>query len=225
MTLSIIPKIDNPYWEVVKDYVFEDRRPWGVEMQVDPFRLPDGSYRTDLRNRRDELEFVSRHENVRKYSWTITDPASVAFVAQWCQDQKVLDPLAGTGYWAYLLRQYGIDIVCSDADPFNNSWHRGAKLHSKIVQQDAVDAMRFHRDRILLLSWIPYGSPIGTDLLNQYTGNRIVYIGENECGCCADDDFFAKLEIGWDEVASHRPIQWFGMHDWITIYERKAITA
>ena len=97
MTLSIMPKIDNPYWEVVKGYVFEDKRPWGVEHQIDPFRLPDGSYRHDLRQAREELEQVSRHENVRKYSWTVTDPASVAFVAQWCQGLKILDPLAGTG--------------------------------------------------------------------------------------------------------------------------------
>jgi hypothetical protein len=61
-------------------------------------------------------------------------------------------------------------------------------------------------------------------MLDHYIGNRIIHIGEH-FGCTADDEFFERLESGWDEVASHRPIQWFGMHDYITVYERKAITA
>ncbi|BCZ25284.1 hypothetical protein MTY59_51390 [Mycobacterium senriense] len=29
----------------------------------------------------------------------------------------LLDPIAGTGYWAYLLTQLGVDVVCYDLNP------------------------------------------------------------------------------------------------------------
>lgn len=226
ITATISAGIDNPYWDAVKDFVYADRRPWGTEYQVDPFRLPNGEYRHDLAGKSVELiEQCSRNALVKKYAWTISDPVTLQFVVNYCEGHKILDPLAGTGYWAFLLSQFGIDVICSDKDPFNNKYHSGAILHHKIVQQDAVDAVRLNPDRTLLLSWIPYSDPLGSSILNQYNGNRIIYIGENEYGCCADDDFFAKLERGWDEVASHRPIQWFGLHDYVTIYERKAITS
>jgi hypothetical protein len=77
-------------------------------------------------------------------------------------------------------------------------------------------------DRALFLCWPPYGSPMAAAALDFYTGNRVIYIGEGDGGCCADDNFFAALDKGWVEVAEHRPVQWSGLHDWITVYDRKA---
>jgi hypothetical protein len=57
--------------------------------------------------------------------------------------------------------------------------------------------------------------------LKAYTGNKLVYIGENGGGCTADDAFFALLEEKWEEIDEHQPVQWSGIHDWITVYERR----
>jgi hypothetical protein len=32
---------------------------------------------------------------------------------------------------------------------------------------------------------------------------------------------FDALERDWAETVDHRPVQWFGMHDWVTVYDRR----
>ncbi len=60
------------------------------------------------------------------------------------------------------------------------------------------------------------------ECLQAYQGKRLVYIGEQSGGCNATDEFFDRLEQEWEEVASHRIIQWSGLHDYIVVYERGA---
>jgi hypothetical protein len=208
---------DNPYWDAVKDHVYTSVRPWGSESEVGSYMChPD-----DIANE------PHRHQLVKQYSWTIPDPASLEFVLKYC-DRPVLDPLAGTGYWAWLLQQNGIEVIASDLHPGDNQWHNGAPLHASMFSEDAVDAVKmWGAKRTLLLSWPPYGHRIGADVVEKYIhwgGNRIIYIGELEGGCCGTDTMFEFLS-SWDEVATHRPIQWFGLHDYITVYERKAIAS
>lgn len=75
----------------------------------------------------------------------------------------------------------------------------------------------------MLLSWPPYSASAGNDIIRAYGGRRIIYIGEGEFGCCGDDKMWTTLGNFWEEVATHRPIQWFGLHDYITVYERRAL--
>jgi hypothetical protein len=195
----------NPYWDKVQGHVRVDR--WDRTPTVDHYRSDNPA--------------VSRHDLVSEYAWTITDPDTVAFVAKHCGPQ-VVDPLAGSGYWAWLLGQHGIDVAASDLKPGANDWHRHG-VHLPVARQEGPHAVRLAgRDRTLLLSWPPYSMPVGAELVAAYQGDRIVYIGEGPYGCCGDEDMWELLEAGWTEVASHRPVQWYGLRDWVTVYERTA---
>ena len=211
--------IDNPYWEEIRGYLVPSFLSSGIE--VDIFRGKDGKWREPV----NWETLPTRTTMVKKYSWTISDPATVAFVASQCAGNKVLDPLAGTGYWGYLLRQMGVDIVCTDVNtPSTNPYHRGIEPHVKISRLDARASVMLQKDRTtLLLSWIPYGDPIGWQMLKLFNGSRIIYIGELHDGCCAEDFFFTDLYEKWDKIAEHNPVQWSGIHDYVTVYERKAI--
>lgn len=203
----------NPYWDTVAGSArIEAYHPWDKGLFV-------GGYERDA----DRALHLRRHELTSEYAWTITGPATVAFVAEQC-GPRVVDPLAGSGYWAWLLRQHGADVVASDLDPPNvaaNKWHRGG-VWTSVAALDAVEAIEAVEgtDWTLLLSWPPYDDPIGAKILTAYRGPRIVYIGEGDNGCCGDDDMWSLLRSGWHEVAEHRPVQWWGLHDWVTVYER-----
>ena len=80
--------------------------------------------------------------------------------------------------------------------------------------------MTVHPDRTLLLAWPPYDDPIGEKALTAYAGTRVIYIGEMDGGCCGDDAMFQRLATEWREVAEIRPVQWAGLHDWVTVYDR-----
>lgn len=212
-TLPVLaPASTNAYWEAVREYVKVDRFYGGP--CVDTY----GSIARDFDLR------VDRHELCGRFSWTVTDPVTVDFVRAHA-GRCVNDPLAGSGWWAWLLEQAGIDVIASDINPPDgtdaNNWHREG-MHVDVARMDAADAVKMGgAPWTLLLSWPPYESDVGERALAAYAGRRVIYIGEGEGGCCGNDAMFQALERDWQEVATCRPVQFYGLHDYVTVYERK----
>jgi hypothetical protein len=209
----------NAYWEAVRDAVEHDD--FGGGPTVDEY----GS----LARRRSGQPFqveqrADRRDLTSTYSWTVTDPATVEFVVAHC-GPLVVDPLAGSGWWAHLLGLAGVDVVASDLNPPDgtdiNKWHRGT-THLDVQRLPGTEAVALSDPaRTLLLSWPPYDSSVGHDVIAAYRGGRIVYVGEGSYGCCGGEDMWELLDQDWVEVASHRPVQFYGLHDYVTIYDRK----
>lgn len=194
--------LGNPYWDAVKDHIGPDRF--------------YGTPCVDWGTKR-----IDRHELTSRYAWTISSPATVAFIAEH-SGARVVDPMAGTGYWAGLLRQTGVDVAAYDLNPpgtTDNSFHREGATFVDVYQGAAADTVTLHPDATLLLSWPPYGFD-ATPILRAFAGDRIIYIGEGYGGCCGDDDLFELLGKEWAETAEHDPIQWWGIHDTVTVYDR-----
>lgn len=208
---ALAPANTNAYWEAVREYVKVDRFYGGP--CVDTY----GAIERNFEIRVDRFELCS------EFSWTVTDPITVDFVRRHA-GQSVNDPLAGSGWWAWLLEQAGIDVIASDINPPDgtpaNKWHRGG-THVDIARMDAAEAVKLGgAPWTLLLSWPPYESEVGEHMLAAYTGRRVIYIGEGEDGCCGNDAMFTVLERDWHEIATHRPVQFYGLHDYVTVYER-----
>ena len=182
---------------------------------------------------------VHRKEYCHKYSCAIPDPATLHFVAEWLSPRAV-EMGAGTGYWAWQLSQLGIDMLCFDEAPpdqvFTNHYHSPrsgreqftgdfSHLPAKIyhpIAQGTPEVLSNYPDRTLFLCWPPDASDMAVESLQAYSGRRLVYIGECEGGCNGDDAFFERLEQDWHEVASYEIVQWNGLHDYVTVYEREA---
>ena len=213
---------DNPYWDAVRDHVDLSGSLWGTP-SVDGlgrYRSPSGELDVDRWVR----ESLKRTDYVKQYAWTITDPDTVAFVAEHSR-WRLVDPMAGTGYWARVLAQLAVDVAAYDLNPpapdcEDNTWHRNVAAHSMVQQADAVESVVLHADRTLLLSWPPYGFD-ACPILNAYKGCRVIYMGEDLGGCCGDDDMFEAFERDWVKVAEHVPVQWDGMHDVVHVYDRR----
>ncbi len=201
----------NPYWDEVKNNVraCNDADHYAWYMQ--------------------HLE--KRSTCCRKYAWAIPDPASVAFVASYLAP-RAIEIGAGTGYWAWQLAQYGIDILAYDEAPPDKvpnfyfsppseetpqtlvkTWHP--------VEHGSPELLPLYTDRTLFLCWPPYADPMAHRCLQKYQGSRLVFIGEDEGGCTGTNDFFELLAQDWRSIAKHPIAQWDGMHDTITVYERK----
>ena len=203
--------IHNPYWLDVRKHVSVGDFPWETP-SISRFDLKTASYGDD--------GYLDRHGFVGRYSWSVTDPGSVQFVAAYSR-QLLLDPMAGTGYWGYVLKQLGVDVASYDAAPQTNPWHKDSALWVPVNQGYAEVTVDKHPDRVLFLSWPPYSEPSAWRTLCEYQGDRVIYIGEGDGGCTADTDFHELLQEDWTEVASRTPIQWWGLHDEITVWDRK----
>ncbi len=212
----------NPYWDAVRDHIDPGGSLWET-----PSVGGLGRYRTGPGGALDvdrwARETPKRTDYVKRYSWTITDPETVAFVAEHSQG-RLVDPMAGTGYWAWMLTQAGVDVIAYDINPpaldrDANPWHRNVEAHLTVSEADAKDSAALHHDRTLLLSWPPYGFN-ACPILDAYKGDRVIYIGEDEGGCCGDDPMFEAFQCDWTRVAERVPVQWDGMHDIVHVYDR-----
>jgi hypothetical protein len=87
---------------------------------------------------------------------------------------------AGTGYWAYLLRLMGADVIAYDHAPLGgsrpNRYHPDARPWTEVFYGDA-DVLEDHADRSLFVCWPPRYSAIW-DCLRFYKGDVVVYVGD-----------------------------------------------
>jgi hypothetical protein len=82
--------------------------------------------------------------------------------------------------------------------------------------------VKHHPDRALFLCWPSFDDPWAAQALACYAGDLLIYAGEGEGGCTADDEFFKLLEAEWDELEySPRHVTYRGIHDYLTAYRRK----
>lgn len=150
-----------------------------------------------------------------RYGWPILTRDAVSRVADFIAPDGVIDFGAGTGYFAYLLAQRGIDAVAID------DWSGGKpeKLWHK-VQSGGVEALPGTADRVLLLSWPPRLSPMAIMALEQWGGTRLIYAGEI-LRRTADPSFHRELARNWRLVERVTIPQWRNFSDAIYLFERQ----
>lgn len=141
----------------------------------------------------------------------------------------MLELCCGSGYIGYLLKNEGVDIICTD----NNKW-RDERKDSKFFQEsftdieciDALDAIEKYKDEVgcILLSWPEYSSDLAVRVLEKCLEYQIsmIYIGEDWGGCTADDDFFEMIEEKCNMIdISESYIPFDGIHDSIYLVSKK----
>lgn len=175
-----------------------------------------------LRGEEPDDLLMGRDELTTTYSWAIPSPAAIAWMVEVLAGRKVVEVGAGSGYWSWLLQQAGVDTVAYDLlppDRSKNAYHKD-KVYRPVLRGNSA-SVKLHPDRVLYMSWPPYGGRLGNDALRYYEGDTLLYCGEDWGGCCANDTFFRRLGRDWelvDSCADH--VTWSGMHDTLSIYKR-----
>lgn len=217
---SLPANLLNPYWDRVAKHVSDEPDPTWDTYTIGGRRVP----------RRDPGEasyegWMLRREVTSQYAWTVTAPATLDFVRQHCT-KRVVDPLAGTGYWGYLLAQCAIRVISSDVCPPNknstlNAWHQNASTFVDVRRAEgAVTAQMSVESDTLLLSWPPFADSTGFDVVSAFAGNRLIFIGEGAGGCTGDDAMWELLGAEWTERDWHQPVQFDGIHDYVWAFDR-----
>lgn len=192
----------NPYWEIVR-LMPASSRPWGNPWTVDWCRVEMiGPYRTSL---------------VTTYAWSIPSPSDIAWMRDILDGRAVIEIGAGNGYWAWQLRQAGVDVL-----PFDNGEQKWDQQWSP-VYVGGTSVARRHPERALMLIWPTFSSPMARAALDSYGGDLLLYAGEGHGGCTGDDTFHDELERAWVQIgeAPGHPA-YDGIHCSLVAYRREA---
>lgn len=160
---------------------------------------------------------------INKYGFAVPNEAAIR---ECVNRSPIIEIGAGLGYWAKLITEAGGDVVCFD--DFSWEWRDGAAQWFE-VRAGGPEKVEEHPDRALFLCWPPLAGSclypeekvydMAADALGRYRGRAVIVVGEGEGGCTAGAAFFALLE-GWREVAEVAIPRWFGINDWLRVYER-----
>ena len=165
---------------------------------------------------RDLWPLGKRRELTNRYSWAIPDDESIKCLVSL---SPIIEIGAGTGYWARLVRDAGGDVIAFDRYIHKNHYHNPCIHHSNVAYGTAKVTAR-HSKRTLMLCWPPMSPMAEVSLLN-YGGTCLVFVGEGDGGCCANDKFFEMLEDGWKEVDHIKIPQWPYINDAVRVYRRE----
>lgn len=157
----------------------------------------------------------ARHELVLSHSWAVPCEEALDAIAKWSPN-GVVEIGAGTGYWAGLLRDRGVDVVAYDVEPYVSS--QAKAQWSDVLKGNHMYVMK-HPDRSLLLCWPPYATPMAANTLRRYRGDTVLYIGEGSSGCNGDEEFHEMLE-DWEQVEYISLPQWPGIRDGLHVYRK-----
>lgn len=190
---------DNPYWEIIKRLPIEPH-PWRRPLSTDGF--------------------FNRRAMVKQFSWAIPSPFDLAVIKQTLDGRAVTEMGAGAGYWAWQLAQSGIDITAYDVEAgLSNTWHERTEYWHPVEE---AAAGTINTDEALLLVWPLYDHPMAARALEAHHGDMLIYVGEPEDGCTADEEFFTMLDADWEEIAqSEGHPTFYGINCDLTIHRRK----
>lgn len=162
-------------------------------------------------------DLMIRHELrdacIKRGLWTLLAQDWVDKLAERIGDGTVLEIMAGGGWLAKALSNAGVEVIATDDGSWNDK-HTKMKPLVSIEWISAIVAVKKIKADALLVSWPPYGKHHIVETAKAWEGDRpIIYIGEDEGGCNAPDEFFVYFE---NTETMDIPQHW-GLHDFVQI--------
>lgn len=199
---SLAEKIENPAWDYIKVIPNDDLFARGT-------RFTPATYTPNRPSEwRKSPPVPHRARVTSEWTWAIPDPQALGFIVNVLDGRSVVELGAGNGYWAWLLRQCGVDVNAYDAHPIGHpdSWFDGNQWRENLkhyglevakpkewfpVEQGSheVLALPTNSTRVLFLCWPDFDTPFAYDTTEAFQGDTIIYIGEGPGGCNGDAAF------------------------------------
>lgn len=169
--------------------------------------------------------FYLRTKTIPKFSFAIPTAHVLSSISKY---SPILEVGSGTGYWAYELSKLKVDIIATDPEPYSDIYLEKDITPSSwtsVQQINACDAIFEHgKGRVLMMCWPSLEVSWPKEALIQYrvlSGRALIYIGEGDGGCTADDEFHEILSQDWLLTKQIEMRQWQGIHDNCYIYVAK----
>ena len=162
-----------------------------------------------------------RHELCQRYAWAVPNEEAIKTIVKY---SPIIEIGSGTGYWAKLISDAGAFIKSFDLfPPYSdniNVYHKSSGCYFPISEGNESKLLEY-TNYTLMLCWPPYVDKMSFNVISNYSGKYLIYIGESYGGCTGCDEFHEYLYKYFNEVEIVNIPQWNGINDYLWIYERK----
>lgn len=165
-----------------------------------------------------------RHIPIRGF--VILTKETLAALTDILTGHNTLDLGAGTGYMMYHLRK---NNICVDGVVDKKGRYKFKRNHmtKRIITANYLE-LDISKYDAFIFSWPDYQSDAPKKFLDRMkSGDKLVYQGEGEGGCCADYDFFETLDSDFVELhgetyaLNKHHVQFEGIHDRWSVYVKR----
>ncbi|ATZ80827.1 hypothetical protein BMW23_0781 [Bodo saltans virus] len=149
-------------------------------------------------------------------SWSYPTFAIAEELKAFIGNDKCLEIGAGAGILSMMLQQCGIDIIATDnAHEFKTT----SPIFTDIIKMSALDAVTHFVDaNVLVTSW---ARGFLSDAVKNFKGNKIIFIGEEFCGCTGSIE---DGECGFNKITTIESYKSYpGICDQIILYMKKNV--
>ncbi|MBD2480366.1 hypothetical protein H6G79_36095 [Anabaena sp. FACHB-83] len=150
----------------------------------------------------------------RQFAWAVPNQEAIEYLVSL---SPIIEIGAGTGYWAFLVRQAGGVIRAFDEQPYDNGYCSNKWTEVEVGNPSTVAD---YPDHCLFLCWPPGYSPMAYQCLLNYSGDRVVYIGDTD-GATGCTRFRKLLQHDWRLERRIEIPRFPGMFDSLVLYHRK----
>ncbi len=168
---------------------------------------------------------MKRDNYTNTIGWFIITPELIYRLVSIIKDEKCLEIGCGLGVLSYILKQQGCDIIKTNI--YSSKYDVRPLFRyclEDIINIEAVDAVKRYNPEIniLIICWPCYDDPFAYEAVKEFKGNKVIYIGEDKNGCCANDDFFDYLEKHFIGEYDYEIVKtWKSIYDYLAIYTRR----
>lgn len=191
--------------------------PYLTEFEALPsnYKRKEGAHLIDGAEAQREKDFWNtRLKLTDKYSWGVPTEEAVKQISMFTD--SVIDFGAGSGYWAYLLKQTNVDVIAVD------NWEAGKPDKLWIdVKTGSYEYLKMTSGRTLFMCWIPQYSDMGLTALKTWNGDKFIMVGEDTpARSNANPEFFKYLYSHYELVKMINIPQWYNHRDAVFFYRK-----
>ena len=155
-----------------------------------------------------------RMKFIRTFGIAILTGAAIRLIREY---SPILEVGAGTGYWTMELAQTGVDILATDPTP--GMYFEGSSLWTNVEMINGPEALEKHTGRNLLLCW-PDRERWPSEVVSEFTGKHIIYVGEPRDGCTGNNRMFDILDERYELETRLEIPRFQKIHDQLEIWRR-----
>ena len=161
------------------------------------------------------LDSRRREEYTEHFGYAILNRPTVELIRPYA---PLLEVASGIGYWAHELQQNGICTVPTDLNP-ENLWPDHTPW-TQTARMDGLQALNRYPNHNLLLCW-PEMRDWPTHVVENFSHQHLIYVGERREGCTGLDTMFDALDRSYDPVTEHEIPTFTGSNDRLIIFRRR----